>query len=224
MERIKSLSVVRSGGNEVVVQFDEYTPHALWCKDGQSEGCFFLDENGYSFSPAPSLKGGSFLRLVSIGKDPATHTQAFDEGQYHTAEELVGLFANSKWEVSKVQIDGVGDSYFTVIGGGEFKVSLKQSTKETLDNFKTVTGSEQFAHLKPGNFEYIDLRFGSKVFVNEETIIAGEQSTSTSPFTSAPNELAKKQVDGSVNTTATLAKASTTAAQEAKATSTTSNH
>ena len=224
LERIKSLSVVRSGGNEVVVQFDEYTPHALWCKDGQSEGCFFLDENGYSFSPAPSLKGGSFLRLVSIGKDPATHTQAFDEGQYHTAEELVGLFANSKWEVSKVQIDGVGDSYFTVIGGGEFKVSLKQSTKETLDNFKTVTGSEQFAHLKPGNFEYIDLRFGSKVFVNEETIIAGEQSTSTSPFTSAPNELAKKQVDGSVNTTATLAKASTTAAQEAKATSTTSNH
>ena len=223
MERIKNLSVVRSGGNEVVVQFDEYTPHALWCKDGQSEGCFFLDENGYSFSPAPSLKGGSFLRLVSIGKDPATHTQAFDETQYHTAEELVGLFANSKWDVSKVEIDGVGDSYFTVIGGGEFKVSLKQSTKETLDNFKTVTGSQQFAHLKPGNFEYIDLRFGSKVFVNEETVIAGEQGTSTSPFTDTPNELAKKTHDSNPAVTTTPAAAIVAAARVATNTATSSH-
>ena len=135
----------------------------------------------------------------------------------------MGLFANSKWEVSKVQIDGVGDSYFTVIGGGEFKVSLKQSTKETLDNFKTVTGSEQFAHLKPGNFEYIDLRFGSKVFVNENTVQVGGAS-STKPTSDVPTELANKPTDSPANTTATLAKASTTAGQEAKVSSTTPNH
>ena len=62
--RIKNVTVVRSGGNELVVEFDEYVPHALWCKDNQSEGCFFLDDAGYSFSSAPTLVGGSFLRFI----------------------------------------------------------------------------------------------------------------------------------------------------------------
>lgn len=179
IERIKNLSVVRSGGTELVIEFDEYLPHALWCKEQDETHCFFLDENGYSFASAPELKGGSFIRFASIGKDPALHTQAFATEQYHVAAELVDAFANAKWLVSKIQIDAAGDAYMTIVGGGEFKVSLKQSPKETVDNLTTVVGSEQFAHLSPGNFEYIDLRFGSKVFVNEETIDRGATSTST---------------------------------------------
>ena len=91
-------------------------------------------------------------------------------------------FSDAKWEVTKVEIDSAGDAYMTIVGGGEFKVSLKQPAKETVDNLLTVLGSEQFAHLTPGNFDYIDLRFGSKVFVNEETIDRGETGSSTPPI------------------------------------------
>lgn len=178
-DRINHISVMRSGGTELIVEFEEYLPHALWCKETDSTSCFFIDENGYSFAVAPTLKGGSFLRLASIGKDPSLHTAAFPEVQYHVVGELVKAFAEAKWEVTKVEIDAAGDAYMSIVGGGEFKVSLKQPAKETVDNLLTVLGSEQFAHLTPGNFDYIDLRFGSKVFVNEETIDKGGQGTST---------------------------------------------
>jgi cell division septal protein FtsQ len=184
--RVKSVSIVRSGGSELVVEFEEYIPHALWCKDNQNEGCYFLDDAGYSFSASPTLVGGSFLRFVSIGKDPADHVQAFNENEYRTIHELARLFAEAKWFVSKAEVDAAGDAFLTIVDGGEFKVSLKQPAAETVSNLLTVLGSENFAHIKPGNFEYIDLRFGSKVFVNEVTL--DSSASSTDEGTDSPTE------------------------------------
>lgn len=188
IKRIKNLSVTRSGGNELVVEFDEYVPDSLWCKDSVSDGCFFLDDAGYSFSPAPSLAGGSFMRFVGIGRAPAEHTQAFPTEEYARAKELEKLFAEAGWQVSKTEIDSAGDAFLSIVNGGEFKVSLKHDAKETVNNLMTVLGSEQFAHIKPGNFEYIDLRFGSKVFVNEVTLeTTASSSTAPAPEQQSPD-------------------------------------
>ena len=65
-DRINHLTILRSGGTELVVEFDEYLAHALWCKESDGTSCFFIDETGYSFAAAPALKGGSFLRLAEI--------------------------------------------------------------------------------------------------------------------------------------------------------------
>lgn len=170
IHRVKNVQVTRVGGNELLVEFDEYVPHALWCNHSESSGCYFLDENGYSFAPAPTLLGGAFLRFVSIGKDPAEHTQAFEQYEYTRVHELVRALAEAKWFVDKAEVDAAGDAFLTIVDGGLFKVSLKQSPQETVANLLTVLGSDKFAHIKPGNFEYIDLRFGEKVFVNEVTI------------------------------------------------------
>ena len=187
VERIKNLSIVRFGGSKLVVEFDEYVPDALWCKESTSEGCYFLDENGYSFAAAPSLAGGSFLRFVAIGKEPSVQIQAFPVEEYKKIQELKVLFAESNWYVSKAEVDVAGDAFLTIVEGGEFKVALAQPAKETVDNLLTVLSSEKFAHIKPGNFEYVDLRFGSKVFVNEVTIDASATTTEGIAPLPAPN-------------------------------------
>ena len=202
VHRIKNVTIVRSGGNELLVEFDEYVPHALWCKNSVSAGCFFLDDNGYSFAPAPTLDGGSFLRFVSIAKDPSEHVQAFSEEEYKSVHELAQKFAAAKWFVSKAEIDAAGDAFLTIVDGGLFKVSLKQSADETVSNLLTVLGSENFTHIKPGNFEYIDLRFGSKVFVNEVTI---DNNASSSATLSEPNNSATQTSSPSPAITSTPA-------------------
>lgn len=184
IKRIKDLKVVRQSGTDLQVEFTEYVPHSLWCGKSETDGCFFLDDHGYSFAPAPSLTGGSFMRFIAIAKDPAEDVQAFSPEDYQKVHELVQLFADAGWYVGKAEIDLSGDAFFTVVDGGEFKVSLRQSAKETVDNMLTVLNSEKFSHLQPGNFEYVDLRFGSKVFVNEETIITPTSTATTSQATS----------------------------------------
>jgi hypothetical protein len=59
-----------------------------------------------------------------------------------------------------------------------------------INNLMAVISSPDFSHLKPGNFQYIDLRYGNKVFVNEEEVVVPEEfdvvSTSTSSATTTP--------------------------------------
>ena len=50
-----------------------------------------------------------------------------------------------------------------------------------MDNLLTLVGSEEFSHLAPGNFQYLDLRFNTRVFVNEE--LPNDTSTPTSTST-----------------------------------------
>lgn len=216
IKRIKNLSVMRGGGTELVIEFDEYVPHSLWCKDSDTEGCFFLDDAGYSFSPAPSLDGGSFMRFVAIGKGPSEHVQAFPEEEYRRVHELVGLFASAGWYISRAEIDAAGDAFLTIVDGGEFKVSLRQPAKETVDNLLTVLNSEKFAHIQPGNFEYVDLRFGSKVFVNEVTLET-TSSSSTPPRESGSESSGGTDTPPPAPSTEQPALASTPASEEAAA-------
>jgi hypothetical protein len=46
-------------------------------------------------------------------------------------------------------------------------------------NLKTILASEEFAHIAPGEFQYIDLRFGDKVFVREANMDTSTTSSST---------------------------------------------
>jgi hypothetical protein len=83
------------------------------------------------------------------------------------------------WYVRLVEVDAVRDAFFTIAGGGEIKATLNESPARTIENLNTILRSEEFSDLEPGNFQYIDLRFGTKVFVNEEPLLPPATSTAT---------------------------------------------
>lgn len=165
------------------ITFDEYLPAALWCPEGVSvseETCLFLDDRGFAFAPAPRLTGASFVRFVTIGTPPAVDTFALAEADMASAQSLIRLLDESGWYIEVVEADAVSDAFLFVEGGGQFIVSLLASPEETISNLETILSSEEFAHIAPGNFEYIDLRFGNKVFVNESTPDVAVSSSSAS--------------------------------------------
>lgn len=186
VDRIKNIKVTRHGGKEISVVFDEYTPESLWCGSEENTNCVFLDETGYAFSEAPQLNGGSFMRYQFIGTQPETGRAILSSDKFETLTKLVGLLADTGWYISHVDIDVADDVYLQVIGGGELKATLNQTPVETVNNLLVVLRAEKFVDIAPGNFKYIDLRFGNKVFVNEvlfteedvsESSVFGEPST-----------------------------------------------
>lgn len=185
IERIHNVSVSRKSTTALVVSFDEYTPKALWCDTIENDQCLFLDDSGYAFAPAPKLSGGSFLRFLKVGESAKNHESFTSSESFHALVSLTTLLAEHEWFVSHVELDQVGDVFMHLVDGGELKVTLKQAPNEVVDNLLVVLSSEKFSHLSPGNFKYIDLRFGNKVFVNEEldvpeVVITDEDTSSTS--------------------------------------------
>jgi hypothetical protein len=181
IERIKDVVITKTDNTTLTVTYGEYLPHGLWCQSAPIERCVFLDEHGFAFGQAPTLTGGSFLRVLTIGREVAVGKPVMDESTYLAVQELVDLLAARQWYVAQVEIDHVEDVFFQLVGGGELKIRLEDSPQQIVDNLFVVLTAEEFTHLSPGNFQYIDLRFGEKVFVNEETpqLETGNANTST---------------------------------------------
>lgn len=175
-------SVVERDGSTLNVAFEEYVPYALWCEYEADETCLFIDSAGYAFSEAPNLSGTALLRFVRNADAPALGTNVFQSSFLRdvsafgeSLERELGFF------VTHVHAEGDYDINFRISGGGVLKVSQNQSFEESLTNLKAILGSEEFAHIEPGNFQYIDLRFGDKVFVNEELNVATTTASSSQP-------------------------------------------
>lgn len=60
--RFKQVSVTRDGATKLMVSVAEYEGKYLWC----DEQCFFMDERGSVFAPAPYFSGNAYVK-ISIG-------------------------------------------------------------------------------------------------------------------------------------------------------------
>lgn len=177
MERVYNIQLALGKERKLLVTFDEYVPHALWCLSVQEQQCVFLDTSAYAFAHAPQLTGGSFMRFITTGREPAVGEVLIESQQFSQLTQLLSLLSEQQWFVSHVEIDQVGDAFLTITSGGEIKVRLDDAPEKIVQNMFLVLQSEEFKHVRPGNFSYIDLRFGNKIFVNEEIVVPEAETT-----------------------------------------------
>lgn len=184
--RLKDSEVTLQGQTLVVV-FDEYQPVALWCAE-DTVNCFFIDQTGFAFSVAPELTGSAFVRYEEKGKQVEVKTQAVERDFLDTSQDFVEKLADELGlYVTRIATVDELDVEYTVSGGGVLKTSRQIDLPKTFTNLRTLLQSEDFIHLDDGSFAYIDLRFGDKVFVNEELGGGQEKTASSSEETVGQN-------------------------------------
>ncbi|MAZ30381.1 hypothetical protein CL655_03835 [bacterium] len=179
--RIKDFAIKRTERTKLHITFTEYEPYALWC-DGEERNCVFIDDTGYGFADAPELSGGTFIRYQNASQAPAVGQAGVPSTVLLTASSFVDTASAAfGFRPQTVWFDD-RDVVYRLGGGGEIRTSRADTLGTTLANLETILASEQFAHLAPGNFEYIDLRYGNKVFVQEAVLeVATSTSSSTQP-------------------------------------------
>ncbi len=178
--RIHSVVVVRTSGTSLAVSFSEYIPHTLWClSSDDSAPCYFVSREGYAFAPAPNLRGGALVRHIIEGKTELAQQQIFDTAALARAalfterlEQELGL------RVREVIHTEDQDERYELGGGGAIFIATDSDIEKAFDNLHSIFASKEFSTLEPGNFNYIDLRFGNKIFVNDQMDVATTTSDS----------------------------------------------
>lgn len=198
--RVSEASVTRLSKDTVAITFEEHIPHALWCVQNESSSeevatvsasgekgaapeCVFLSRDGFAFAPAPALSGSAFTRYITEDRRPEAATQLFDAARMRGVEAFIAALNDElAFRVREVTITKDDDISYALSGGGSILVAGDVSVQESFDNLHSVLESDAFRHLAPGEFEYIDLRFGTRVFVKEEAvpITTEEASVATS--------------------------------------------
>ena len=167
--RIHSLVIQREGNNTLAISFEEYIPYALWCEnETRTARCLFVDDTGYAFSPAPPMRGGAFMRHVVEAAELTNRTHIFDAASLENMETFIALLESQyPFRVLGATHSNETDIAYRLSGGGQFLVNNTMPATAVFENIVALLSAPEFAHIAPGNFDYIDLRFGNKVFVHE---------------------------------------------------------
>lgn len=141
----------------------EREPKALWCQGAQ---CYLMDQDGAAYAYAPAGAQSGFVQYLG-------HTEGASlPHQYLTPETFESLFAlvdavSQKVPdspVETVEVDAQKDAEATLSNGFVLKFALGDAGGDVFERFALALTSGPFAEHGLGDFQYLDLRFGDKLY------------------------------------------------------------
>lgn len=169
--RIASAAVALSSGNTIALTVKEREPSALWCEgtyDTQEaihDPCYFIDGDGLIYGKAPVFTGDVYIRYWGIhGGDP-TGLQLLELAAYREMSYLLETLPKFSLEPTDVVFnDQNADVTVYLKGRARLLFTRKQSLGEVLENLDSVLSSEPLGGRDALELDYIDLRFGNKIY------------------------------------------------------------
>jgi cell division septal protein FtsQ len=175
-------ATITTEGSSLVVTVEEHIPEMLWCSDPTATStCLYVDKKGNAYEQAPLLLGTSLMRFISPDTRPALGASLLDMRTRTLLIEIARLLDERHgFRVSRIEYSATGDASLYLAQGGVVMVTTEGDLATMYTNLASVFSVEEYANLKPGGFEYIDVRFGNKVFVQKEKPVATTSASTTS--------------------------------------------
>lgn len=175
--RIKSATVSRSSllSNAITVTVVERQPFALWCEGVGN--CYDMDQNGFIY--AQDSANASTSENVTFSGGIATSSLADPIGQTFAPSHALGLIAflqqlaQSGFTPLGAQVQSDQDFSVPLSQGFAIYASFGEDAGTLVNNLQLVLSSDALAGQEQ-NLEYVDLRFGDKVYYK----LKGQDETS----------------------------------------------
>ncbi|MEK7109558.1 MAG: hypothetical protein AAB919_03990 [Patescibacteria group bacterium] len=161
---LRTVDVHAQDFHTVIIKVVEREPVALWC----DTSCFYMDEQGLVYAPAPTFSAPVYTTY----QGPATTTpqsgvrQFITPQQFQSLTALVAAFAQKLPDdpVGLVAVDQNNDTQVYFKKNFLLIFNLKDDGGDVFERFSLALGSEVFKGKMPADFEYLDLRFGDKLY------------------------------------------------------------
>jgi len=172
--RLASIDVQTPDWQTLWLEISERKTTALWCP---TTDCFYLDETGLAFAPAPHFSTPPFVVIagpesLSTSTWPRLKSQPLSRSVFFRLLNLKLVLENffeatalKGVQVNQIRVTADGDYRFR-LNDFDLLMAATQSTDEILNLLRTVFTVPVFnTELALGTkLESLDLRFGQKVF------------------------------------------------------------
>lgn len=172
---ISTLDVGRDGLRKISVKIEERRPETLWCNDVVEGGipeCYFVDSTGKVFARAPFFSGNVyFIFRGTLGKEDPLGAQIFDSQDFPIFQSFVKQISG-KLNLSIVGVEIKSDEDFDLIlsSGARILLNKNISYENLYNNIDSVIKSQQISSSSIDTIEYVDMRFGNKVYFKSKTV------------------------------------------------------
>jgi cell division septal protein FtsQ len=164
--RIEEVSLLKNFPDGISVKIKERQQKAILCANESppARGCFFIDENGYVFEEAPYFSGDVYLKFFDERESPpgAPGFQIISEEQFKKLLEFRDFLSRENIKISKIILKKEGIYEADISEGWYILLNEQNEPKISYENLKISLDSKIQGNRQ--KLEYIDLRFGNKVF------------------------------------------------------------
>lgn len=150
----------------ITVAVAERVPYALWCPSADSHECVLLDEGGFAYAHAPEYSGNVYETYIGTLPEGPLPKQFLTPASFHSLSALVKTFVKKITPdvIQTVTVDDNSDVHLAVSGGYEILFALDDDGGDVFQHFTLTLTAAPFTTHTLSDFEYIDLRFGDKVY------------------------------------------------------------
>lgn len=174
-KRIDTISIGLKNFHTLSIEITERKPYAIWCGQSpevsagdSSPRCYFMDSNSAIFAEAPNFSGDAYFKYYGLvdSENPIGQYYMSSSTQFLGIASLVS--SASKLSLRPQYLIAKGDGEFSLVisGGGQIYFDTTKPIENTISNLeallRTSVLSTSTSHDLP--VDYIDLRFGNKLF------------------------------------------------------------
>lgn len=165
--RVHTVTITRPSfwSTELDVAVTERDPYALWCDSG--DACYLMDQGGLIFASAASttiadvpshyvFEGGIATGTIPIG-------QQYVSAHLPGIIELLDQLGRAGFTPSGASVDDDSDFSIQFTDGSRLLASYGEDPGTLTKNLQIVLSSDALRN-ESGQVDYIDLRFGDKVY------------------------------------------------------------
>jgi len=171
MPTIAKVSVNAKNFHTLQVVVTERARKALWCGESAAaaSACFWLDQDGLAYaadSDAFGLEASTSYEKyygALVGDAPQNY---LTPDQFHALSALVDALAQNQQgnTIQSIEVGAAGDVRVTFADNFTLMFSLSSAGADVYSRFTLALTSDAFAGHSLGDFEYLDLRFGDKLY------------------------------------------------------------
>lgn len=159
---IASVDIDFVGFNHIEVNLTEYEAVAKWCGDNE---CYLLNNNGYIFIQEPLLSTEDYITFRGEVAGEILRSQLLPPNEFKAFMKFNEVLRDDL----DIKIISVNQSDYPVYefvskAGVVFMIDREDDMADVIQNIKTVFEKEGINKEQYENLEYVDLRFGNKVF------------------------------------------------------------
>lgn len=165
---VKSAQVDVRKFSHVVIEIMEYTPAYVLCQSIEGAKCFLADETGYIFAQDIYQRGTGYVVFRrDSGERIEVGTRIAPKAQFETIVTFIKGLADNDLRASEVILFETGQTEL-VVQGVRLIIDRNEDPAEMLGNFLLLLARETEVYESRQAFleqtEYIDVRYGNKVF------------------------------------------------------------
>ena len=165
---IRSVSISRAGVSGLKIAVDEKKPGSLWCGDSPDaprSPCLFLDDSGEAYKEAPVFSSPLYFEYFGELATSTLPAAFLPLPEFRSLNSLIASLSGIFDPVS-AYMTPEGDIDLSNASGTIAKIAVQKDYSQTIAYFKAFLAAPALgsASVNPDTFEYIDLRFGKKIY------------------------------------------------------------